>query len=184
MKRILPLLLAATALFFTSCKPSNEELARKIASGTDLDDTECAAVLEETQAITTELNDSILAHENDIKGLGIALRSIAAAHPEMQVFSTYLLEVDPSKISEGNRALYEKVLKQADEVQENILRIGGNMAKIEKRAADVLSGKKETADGPADVTGDSSKYVAPAPAEKPVDAKAAAPAGSPSGKAQ
>lgn len=111
MKRFLPVVFAAAALFLTACRPSVEDVSTKIIEGKELSQLDYTVVLERSTDIMQQLSDSLDKYQSDPEGLVSAMRSMAAEYPESNSFQQAIENADTAKLDKDNRALYLKFEK-------------------------------------------------------------------------
>ncbi|MDE6006634.1 MAG: hypothetical protein K2G67_03680 [Muribaculaceae bacterium] len=124
MKRLLPALIAASMLVITSCSPTPQKIAEKMANGETLTEKEYTVVMDHSLDVVNEVNDSLIAHKGDFKAMVATLQAIVEANPETEIIITRLQKTDPTTLDEKNRALYEKLMAGVEEIGNTLAQEG------------------------------------------------------------
>lgn len=124
MKRILTIASGCLLLLMSACAPNPEKIAEKIENGEPLTETEYTEACNYSLRVVEQIGDSVEAHKGNFVAIVKSLRSINDENPYANVIVESLIAGDLSSLSDENRRLHDKLMKNLEGVMETIGREG------------------------------------------------------------
>ena len=124
MKKIARFAFALVALAVTACAPSAEKIAEKINAGEELSPKEMTQALDMSADAVSVVNDSLAACKGDFAKMIEFLKNYDAQNPDINVILQRVLTSDPSTLSEADRKVYDRLMKNVETMTQTVTSAG------------------------------------------------------------
>lgn len=112
MKKLYFVLMAAAMIMLASCRPSTEDVAKKILDNKSLSDAEYKVAMEYSYEALHDIGDSIMKYRDDTAALFNSLQEVNEKYPYGDAMAQVLMSVNPDDLSSETRVLYDKAKAQ------------------------------------------------------------------------